>query len=63
MGYIRSDEDWYIANGMSQSEAAKQVRRDELSRDIDYGVCNPRKAKQAAEDEAKIERQLDEEGY
>ena len=52
MGYIRSNEDYYISEGMSPDNAKLQVEMDRLgANSIDYGYCNPRKAKIAQEDE------------
>jgi hypothetical protein len=58
MGYIRSDEDYYISLGMSPKKAAVQAELDR--RGVDYGYCNPIKAKLAAEVEAEVEAQLKE---
>ena len=52
MGYIRSNEDWYISQGMSPKEAHIQEAIDEAH--LDYGYCDPRKAKDSAEDEQVI---------
>jgi len=51
MGYIRDNEDYYISIGYSSEDARKQVELDERSPNIDYGYCNPLKAKFAAEEE------------
>lgn len=56
MGYIRSNEDYFQSIGMSPAKARREAKIYEsgaLDR-IDYGFCNPRKAKQAAEEEAEI---------
>lgn len=58
MAYIRSNEDWYAAMGYSAHEAKVQAELDK--RGIDYGVCNPLKAKHAAKEEAEIRRELKE---
>lgn len=60
MGYIRSDEDYYASLGMGVREARVQVAIDKAG--IDYGYCNPRKAKEAAELEAEIRAGLDTSG-
>lgn len=57
MGYIRSNEDYYVSTGMSQRGAKIQVELDK--RAIDSGLCNPRKIKEEAEAVAEIEEQLD----
>lgn len=57
MGYIRSNEDYYASLGYSPKEAAIQVEIEKAG--IDYGVCNPRKAKEAAEQEAEIRAKLE----
>lgn len=52
MGYIRTNEDYYISEGMSLDNARLHVELDRLGADtIDYGVCNPIKSKLAAEAE------------
>jgi hypothetical protein len=56
MGYIRTNEDYYASLGMSPERAALEVELDKAR--IDYGVCNPRKAKLAAEQEAEIRARL-----
>jgi hypothetical protein len=63
MGYIRSDEDYYVDQGMDPCSAAKQVRRDKLSSGVDHGFCNPQKSKIADEEEIEVEKQLKKEGY
>jgi hypothetical protein len=56
VAYIRSNEDWYRSMGISPFEVKVQ---DELDRrGVDYGVCNPIKAKRAAEVEEEIRREL-----
>lgn len=54
MGYIRSNEDYYESLGYSSKEARVQAALD--SANIDYGYCNPRKAKAAWEAEAAIRK-------
>lgn len=56
MGYIRSNEDYYESLGYSPLEAKVQAEMDK--RGVDYGVCNPVKAKMAAEEEAEIRANL-----
>ena len=56
MGYIRSNEDWDRAMGISPHEARVQAALDK--RGVDYGVCNPIKAKFAAGVEEEIRREL-----
>jgi hypothetical protein len=56
MGYIRSNEDYYESLGFSPLEAKVQAEMDK--RGVDYGVCNPIKAKLAAEEEAEIRNEL-----
>lgn len=51
MGYIRDNEDYYVSLGYSPSEAKKQVEKDKRTQNIDYGYCNPIKAKLASEEE------------
>lgn len=52
MGYIRSNEDYYIAQGMTPRQAEIQCEMDRLGADrIDHGYCNPIKAKLAADEE------------
>lgn len=58
MGYIRSDEDYYVSTGMSPERASQQVELDKHN--IDYGYCNPQKAKSAAEQEREILKKLEE---
>ena len=58
MGYIRSNPDWYENQGMSPSEAERQVKKDKMTESIDYGFCNPIKAKFASEEEDEIERSI-----
>jgi hypothetical protein len=58
MGYIRSNEEYYESLGYSSKEAKVRVELDKHH--IDYGVCNPIKAKLAAEEEDKIRRSLEE---
>lgn len=60
MPYIRSDEDYYASLGMSEKESRVQVRLDREG--VDYGVCNPRKAREAAEREAEIRREVKADG-
>jgi hypothetical protein len=50
MSYIRSDEEWYMNQGMSPEQAKKRCRIDQMMEGKDPGVCNPIKAKQYAED-------------
>jgi len=52
MGYIRDNEDYYVSTGMSPESAREQVAIDEAG--IDYGYCNPIKAKLAAEEEEEL---------
>lgn len=58
MGYIRDDEDYYISLGYSSEKAAIMAATDHL----DYGYCNPIKAKLADEEEKEIIKKLKEEG-
>lgn len=53
MAYIRDNEDYYISEGYSPSQAKMQVRLDKEN--IDYGFCNPKKIKQADQIEKEIE--------
>jgi len=57
MAYIRSNEDYYASLGMSSTEAAVQAELDRHG--VDYGYCNSRKAKEAAEIEAEIRSRFD----
>ncbi|MDP1695285.1 MAG: hypothetical protein Q8L29_00025 [archaeon] len=41
MGYIRSNEDFYMAQGCSSREAEVRVEADK--KNVDSGFCNPRK--------------------
>ena len=50
MGYIRSDEDYYISTGMSPEQAQEQVRKDEQG-ECDRGFCNPLKNQICNEEE------------
>jgi hypothetical protein len=60
MGYIRSNEEWYLSQGMSYKEALIQCEMDRLGRNnIDYGFCNPRKIKLADEQEEEIRKQAE----
>ena len=59
MGYIRDNEDYYVSLGYSPSEAKVQASLDEAG--VDYGFCNPIKAKNAAEEEDEIRNKLKEE--
>lgn len=59
MGYIRSNEDYYVSTGMTPRQAKIQVELDK--RGIDSGFCNPRKIKEEAEAIADIEAELDSE--
>lgn len=54
MAYIRDNEDYYVSQGMSPSEARIQDAVDRAN--IDYGYCNPIKAKLASEDEEEIRK-------
>lgn len=56
MGYIRDNEDWYYAMGYSASEAKIRAKLDQ--RNLDYGFCNPIKAKLAAEEEDEVRKEL-----
>ena len=56
MAYIRSNGDWDRAMGISPHES--KVQEELKRRGVDYGVCNPRKAKLAAEIEAEVRRAL-----
>ncbi|MGD9725929.1 MAG: hypothetical protein AB7L09_03255 [Nitrospira sp.] len=58
MGYIRDNEDYYVSIGYSAERARIQAAIDE--RNIDYGVCNPIKAKLAAEEEADVIKEIEE---
>lgn len=60
MSYIRSNEDYFESLGMSPAEARREARIfDSGALDhIDHGYCNPRKAKQAAEEEAEIRKRF-----
>jgi hypothetical protein len=57
MGYIRSNEDWYRSMGYSDKEI--KVQKELERRGVDYGYCNPRKVKRAAEVEAEVRRELE----
>ena len=57
MGYIRSNEDWYRAQGCSELVARVRVELDR--RRVDYGFCNPRKAEEAAEEEADLRQEVE----
>ncbi len=57
MGYIRSNEDYYQSLGYSPKEAKIQAELDK--RKIDYGYCNPIKAKLAAEEEEEVRRNVE----
>lgn len=59
MGYIRSNEDYYINQGMCPNNARRQVKRDKVSRGIDHGICNPYKSKIAAEEERKVDKDIE----
>lgn len=56
MGYIRSNEDYYASMGYSHDRAREQCAIDDAN--IDYGYCNPIKAKQAYEDEQEIKKRV-----
>jgi hypothetical protein len=56
MGYIRNNEDAFIDEGYSPEEAEIQARIYEAN--IDYGYCNPIKAKLAHEQEEEIREQV-----
>jgi hypothetical protein len=56
MGYIRTNEDYYISCGYSPREAEIKSKMDEQG--VDYGYCNPMKAKIADEQEKKIRQEL-----
>jgi hypothetical protein len=56
MGYIRDNEDYYVSMGYSPDRAREQCAIDDAN--IDYGYCNPIKAKQAAEDEQEIRERV-----
>ena len=55
MAYIRSNEDYYMSQGCTPSEAKLKDALDRAN--IDHGYCNPIKAKLAAEEEAEIKKQ------
>jgi len=59
MGYIRDNVDAFIDEGYSPEEAEVQARL--LEEDIDYGFCNPIKAKLAHEDEQRIRDEVKQE--
>lgn len=52
MGIIRTNEDWDQAMGISSIESKIQKRLE--AEGIDYGYCNPIKAKRASELEEEI---------
>jgi len=52
MGYIRNNEDYYVSQGFSPKQASIQTKIDNCH--IDYGFCNPNKAKEAAKVEKEI---------
>jgi hypothetical protein len=54
MGYIRSNEEYYESLGHSSERAKELSKMDECSVVMDYGYCNPIKAKLAVEEEEKI---------
>ncbi len=58
MGYIRDDEDYYRSLGYSDERIAIELATSH----IDYGYCNPIKAKLADEEEKEIVKKLKEEG-
>ncbi len=57
MGYIRSNEEYYESLGYSVKEAEIQAELDRHN--IDYGFCNPRKAKEVAEQEVEIRKDIE----
>jgi len=59
MGYIRSNEDYYESLGFSHKEARVRVALDKAN--IDYGYCNPLKAKFAHEEEQEIRKRIENE--
>ena len=59
MGYIRSNEDYYRHQGLSEKEVKVQIALDKAR--LDYGTCNPLKAKRAAEAEEEIRRKVESE--
>jgi hypothetical protein len=56
VAYIRSDEDYYASLGYSPERIKVEIAINKAN--IDYGVCNPRKAKLAAEQEEEIRRKI-----
>jgi hypothetical protein len=58
MGYIRTNEEYYIDVGHSPQRAAEKVEIDKAK--IDYGWCNPIKAKIAHEEEQAIRKKIKE---
>lgn len=50
MGYIRSNIDYYMNQGMSEKQARIKCRVDKLMHGKDPGVCNPMKARDYQED-------------
>ncbi len=59
MGYIRSNEDYYRSLGMGDKEIKVQMALDKAK--IDYGYCNPIKAKLAHEEEQEIRKRIENE--
>lgn len=59
MPYIRTNEDYYASLGMSPKAVLIAEALDEVK--IDYGFCNPRKAREAAELEEEIRKKVEEE--
>lgn len=57
MAYIKSDEDYNQSLGISPKEAKIQKELDR--RNIDYGYCNPRKARWAQKIEDEIRKQFE----
>jgi hypothetical protein len=59
MAYIRSNEDYDRSIGLSAKES--RVQSEMNRRRVDYGVCNPIKAKIAAEEEDEIRAEIERE--
>jgi len=58
MSYIRDNVDYYVNCGMSPSDAKRQVLKDKLMGDTDYGFCNPMKAKDYSDKEDEVDKFL-----
>lgn len=59
MGYIRSNEDYYVSTGYSPEQAKVEAEMDRRS--CDLGFCNPIKAKMYEEERKDVEKQIKEE--